>query len=241
MSKTLAIDTSSFVMSLAVTDGDMVLGEVTTNIKKNHSIRLMPAIEALMKEVGVKAKELERIIVADGPGSYTGVRIGVTTAKTLAWSLQIPVMGVSSLAVMAQTGRFFKGVVSPIIDARRGQVYTGHYAHVGLSVDRVEEDRLIMLEDWLAYLKDAEEPVLFIGQDVELHRLLIEEKLGEQAHFALGAMALPRAAELARLGNGQKSSEAVATHSFVPNYLQLAEAEAKWRAAQREKDEDYND
>ena len=93
MSKTLAIDTSSFVMGLAVTDGDVTLGEVTTNIKKNHSIRLMPAIDVLMKEVGVKAKELEQIVVAVGPGSYTGVRIGVTTAKTLAWSLQIPVIG----------------------------------------------------------------------------------------------------------------------------------------------------
>ncbi|MFC0562152.1 tRNA (adenosine(37)-N6)-threonylcarbamoyltransferase complex dimerization subunit type 1 TsaB [Halalkalibacter alkalisediminis] len=240
MSKTLAIDTSSFVMGLAVTDGDLTLGEVTTNIKKNHSIRLMPAIDALMKEVGMKAKELEQIVVANGPGSYTGVRIGVTTAKTLAWSLQIPVIGVSSLAVMAQAGRFFNGIVSPILDARRGQVYTGHYASMGMSVEIVEEDRLIMLEDWLKHLENLGEPVLFIGQDVELHRSLIEEKLGDHAHFALGAMALPRAAELARLGNDQKNRETTVTHTFVPNYIQLAEAEAKWRAAQQEKDEAHD-
>ncbi|WP_227939915.1 tRNA (adenosine(37)-N6)-threonylcarbamoyltransferase complex dimerization subunit type 1 TsaB [Alkalihalobacillus deserti] len=240
MSNTLAIDTSSFVMGLAVTDGDLTLGEVTTNIKKNHSLRLMPAIDALMNEVGMKAKELNRIVVANGPGSYTGVRIGVTTAKALAWSLKIPVIGVSSLAVMAQTGRFFDGVVSPIIDARRGQVYTGHYAKAGMSVEMIKEDRLMMLDDWLSYLENLSESVLFIGQDVELHRALIEEKLGEQAHFAFGSMALPRAVELAKLGNDRMTTEAEATHTFVPNYLQLAEAEAKWRAAQSKKDEAHD-
>ncbi|GAE37269.1 tRNA (adenosine(37)-N6)-threonylcarbamoyltransferase complex dimerization subunit type 1 TsaB [Halalkalibacter akibai] len=234
MSKTLAIDTSSFVMGLAVTDEDKILGEVTTNIKKNHSIRLMPAVEQLMKEVGVKSKELDRIVVANGPGSYTGVRIGVTTAKTLAWSLNIPVIGVSSLMVMAQTGRFFKGIISPIMDARRGQVFTGHYQAQDQSVHLVKDDCLMMLEDWLSYLKTFNEPVLFIGQDVEIHRILIKERLGELAHFALGTMDLPRAGELARLGNQQEITQ---THSFVPNYLKLAEAEAKWRETQQEKSE----
>jgi tRNA threonylcarbamoyladenosine biosynthesis protein TsaB len=234
MSKTLAIDTSSYVMGLAVTEGERTLGELTTNIKKNHSIRLMPAIEALMKEVGVKAKDLNRIVVANGPGSYTGVRIGVTTAKTMAWALNIPVVGVSSLTVMAQAGRFFNGIISPIMDARRGQVYTGYYAAKGMAVEQLEEDRLILLENWLTYLEERNEPVLFVGQDVELHLSHIKDKLGELAHFTVGSMELPRAAELARLGIDQLVTD---THAFVPNYLQLAEAEAKWRAAQQEKRE----
>ncbi|ARK28630.1 tRNA (adenosine(37)-N6)-threonylcarbamoyltransferase complex dimerization subunit type 1 TsaB [Halalkalibacter krulwichiae] len=233
MSKTLAIDTSSFVMGIAITDGERTLGEVTTNIKKNHSIRLMPAINKLLKEVGVTAKELTRVVVANGPGSYTGVRIGVTTAKTLAWSLNIPVIGVSSLTVMAQTGRFFQGVIVPIMDARRGQVYTGHYEAEGMSVQLIGEDKLRMLEDWLDYLDGLNKPVLFIGQDVELHRSLIEEKLKEKALIAVGAMTLPRAAELARLGNEQKDYPH--SHEFVPNYLQLAEAEKNWLNANKEK------
>ncbi|MDT8862396.1 tRNA (adenosine(37)-N6)-threonylcarbamoyltransferase complex dimerization subunit type 1 TsaB [Alkalihalobacillus sp. MEB130] len=234
MSKTLAIDTSSFVMGIAVTDGDQTLGEVTTNIKKNHSIRLMPAIDDLMKEVSVKPKELERIIVANGPGSYTGVRIGVTTAKTMAWSLGIPIIGVSSLEVLAQTGRFFRGIISPIMDARRGQVYTGQYQAVGSDVQRIEKDRLIMLEDWLAYLVEQNQPVLFIGQDTLIHETLIRDRLGENAHFASGSMSLPRPAELARLGQKSSVSE-LSVHSFVPDYLQLAEAEAVWQKAQKEK------
>jgi tRNA threonylcarbamoyladenosine biosynthesis protein TsaB len=235
MSKTLAIDTSSFVMGLAVTEGDRTLGEVTTNIKKNHSIRLMPAIDQLMGEVDVKPNELEKIVVANGPGSYTGVRIGVTTAKTLAWSLNIPVIGVSSIAVLAQTGRFFQGVISPIMDARRGQVYTGHYETKGIDVLEVMNDRLIMLEDWLVYLQELRKPVLFVGQDVSMHEVMIREKLGDNAHFATGSMALPRPAELARLGR-TLTADIDSVHSFVPNYLQLAEAEANWQKAQKEKD-----
>ncbi|KHF38581.1 tRNA (adenosine(37)-N6)-threonylcarbamoyltransferase complex dimerization subunit type 1 TsaB [Halalkalibacter okhensis] len=238
MSKTLAIDTSSFVMGLAVTEGDRTLGEVITNIKKNHSIRLMPAIDQLMSEVAVKPNELEKIVVANGPGSYTGVRIGVTTAKTLAWSLHIPIVGVSSLAVLAQTGRFFQGVVSPIMDARRGQVYTGHYETNGVDVVEVGNDCLILLEDWLIYLKELQKPVLFVGQDVSMHETMIRDVLGEAAHFATGSMALPRPAELARVGQAMTMADSV--HSFVPNYLQLAEAEANWRKAQKEKGCDYD-
>ncbi|MCL7748821.1 tRNA (adenosine(37)-N6)-threonylcarbamoyltransferase complex dimerization subunit type 1 TsaB [Halalkalibacter alkaliphilus] len=234
MSKTLAIDTSSFVMGIAVTEGDRTLGEVTTNIKKNHSIRLMPAIDQLMSEVDVKPNELEKIVVANGPGSYTGVRIGVTTAKTLAWSLNIPIIGVSSIAVLAQAGRFFQGVISPIMDARRGQVYTGHYETKGIDVLEVTNDRLIMLEDWLVYLQELRKPVLFVGQDVSMHEVMIREKLGDHAHFATGSMALPRPAELARLG-GALTADIDSVHSFVPNYLQLAEAEANWQKAQKEK------
>lgn len=235
MSKLLAIDTSSFVMGIAVTESERTLGEVTTNIKKNHSIRLMPAIEQLMKEVGVSPKELEKVIVANGPGSYTGVRIGVTTAKTLAWSLGIPVIGVSSLAVMAQAGRYFEGVISPIMDARRGQVYTGHYVSNNDVVVGNESDRLVMLTDWLDDLDKEDKQVLFVGQDVELHRSMIVERLGSKAQFAPGSAMLPRPSELANIGRKQEASGF--THEFVPNYHQLAEAEANWRKTQQEKSE----
>jgi tRNA threonylcarbamoyladenosine biosynthesis protein TsaB len=94
--KVLAIDTSNLIMGIAVLDNGKVLGEYITNLKKNHSIRVMPAIEELMKETGVKPAELDRIVVAKGPGSYTGVRIGVTIAKTLAWTLKKELVGVSS-------------------------------------------------------------------------------------------------------------------------------------------------
>ncbi|MFP3359151.1 tRNA (adenosine(37)-N6)-threonylcarbamoyltransferase complex dimerization subunit type 1 TsaB, partial [Planococcus sp. SIMBA_143] len=123
----LAIDTSNYPVGVALIQEDRVIGEYITYIKKNHSVRAMPAIEQLLKDCGIEAKELTKIVVANGPGSYTGVRIGVTLAKTLAWSLSIPLIPVSSLATLASSGRYFSGYIVPMFDARRGQVYTGLY------------------------------------------------------------------------------------------------------------------
>ena len=126
--KILAIDTSNYVLGISLIDQEKVIGEYITNLKKNHSVRVMPAIEYLMKECEIVPGDLTKIIVAKGPGSYTGVRIGVTIAKSLAWSLQIPLVGVSSLeARQPRRGAILKGEFFPLFDARRGQIYTGLY------------------------------------------------------------------------------------------------------------------
>ncbi|GAE48338.1 inactive homolog of metal-dependent proteases [Mesobacillus boroniphilus JCM 21738] len=95
--KVLSIDTSNYVLGIGLLDGETVLGEYISNIKKNHSVRVMPAIQTLMEECNIKPGDLSKIVVAEGPGSYTGVRIGVTIAKTMAWTLKISLSGVSSL------------------------------------------------------------------------------------------------------------------------------------------------
>src|SRR5690606_7564559 len=133
----LAIDTSNQVMGIAILKEDHVIGEVVTNIAKNHSVRLMPAIEQLMKEVGMEPEELDKIVVAKGPGSYTGVRIGLSIAKTMAWALDIPVVGVSSLEPLAFQGRFFYGYICPFFDARRGLVYAGVYQFEKSNIDSI--------------------------------------------------------------------------------------------------------
>lgn len=229
--KALAIDTSTFVMGVALVDGDQVLGEIITNFKKNHSVRLMPAIDTLMKDAGVKPKELERIIVAHGPGSYTGVRIGVTTAKTLAWTLGIPLVGVSSLETLAQNGRYYSGVVSPIFDARRGQVYTGLYREQNGVFTNVIKDQICLLEDWVKHLVTIDETVLFLGNDVSIHKNKIEEVLTEKGHFGLLSDNNPRPSELARIGIEKEPIQDI--HSFTPNYIRLAEAEVNWLAQQK--------
>lgn len=228
--KTLAIDTSNQAMGVAVCDGDLVLGEITTNMKKNHSVRLMPAVETLLREVQLEATDLDVLAVAHGPGSYTGVRIGVTVAKTLTWSLGIPIVGVSSLEVLAQNGGRFDGEISPLFDARRGQVYTGLYGKKKGHIENVQEDRITMLTDWLDTLKMDTEKILFIGQDLDKHKETIANIMGEQACFAEAGEQNPRAGELALLANRQASGQSV--HGLVPEYLQLAEAESKWLASQ---------
>ncbi|RHW31519.1 tRNA (adenosine(37)-N6)-threonylcarbamoyltransferase complex dimerization subunit type 1 TsaB [Neobacillus notoginsengisoli] len=226
--KILAIDTSNYPLGVAVTDGDRVIAEYMTNLKRNHSLRIMPAIETALKEAELEPSDLKKIVVAEGPGSYTGVRIGVTIAKTMAWTLGIPLVGVSSLEVLAMPGRYFAGTIAPIFDARRGQVYTGLYTFDNGQISAVEPDQLTMLEEWAAMLANRGDRTLFIGNDVALHKEKIEAIMGDKAVFASPAEMNPRPSELAFLGRNKQEAK---VHSFVPNYIRLAEAEAKWLEA----------
>ncbi|QIZ06151.1 tRNA (adenosine(37)-N6)-threonylcarbamoyltransferase complex dimerization subunit type 1 TsaB [Priestia megaterium] len=225
----LAIDTSNYALGVALLEDNQVLGEYITNLKKNHSVRIMPAIQTLMKDCEKVPADLTKIVVAKGPGSYTGVRIGVTIAKTLAWTLKIPLVGISSLEILASgVGRYFDGYVSPLFDARRGQVYTGLYQYQNDELQTIEEDRLVMLVDRAEDLKNSGKAILFVGNDLPLHQAAIEVALGSQAVFAASTEQNPRPAELALLGKDKPGED---IHSFVPNYIRLAEAEAKWLEA----------
>lgn len=137
----LAIDTSNYTLGIALLREDTVIAEYITYLKKNHSVRAMPAVHSLLNECDMTPQDLSKIVVAKGPGSYTGVRIGVTLAKTLAWSLHIPISPVSSLEALAANGRHFDGLISPIFDARRGQVYTGLYEYKNGLLEQVEPDQ----------------------------------------------------------------------------------------------------
>lgn len=232
----LAIDTSNLVLSVAVIDDTHMLGEYTTNMNKNHSIRLMDCIAELLDELGLAPEQLDGIAVAQGPGSYTGVRIGVATAKSMAWSLGIPLVGVSSLQAVAANAIGFSGGIVPLFDARRGQVYTGYFT--SWQMERVEPklaERIVLLEDWLTLVKaeSAGQPILFLGDDLSLHRTAIEQKLGEQALFAPPGFNHPRAAHIGWISR-QWFACADNPHLLKPEYLQLAEAEAKWLAKQNQ-------
>jgi len=233
--KLLVIDTSNWPLGVAVLENGVVLGEINSYISKNHSLRLMPAIEQLFKELNLKPAELDGIGVAQGPGSYTGVRIGVTTAKTLAWSLRVPLVGISSLQVIAQGAAGFPGVIVPMIDARRGQVYRGCYRwdeEAGIVMEQ-EVDQLQLVSDMVEELKEKNTPILFIGEGALAHQELVKE-CGLHAQLASGLQHKPRAAHLGLLASYYWDSRAVKEiHAFAPEYLQLAEAEANWNAKQK--------
>ena len=176
MMKVLAFDTSSKALSVAILDGENLLADVTVNIKKNHSINLMPAIDFLMKAVDLKPTDLDRISVAQGPGSYTGLRVAVATAKTLAYTLNIELVGVSSLYALAAVADF-DGLVVPVIDARRNNVYAGFYKD-GQSL---KDDQRMNFVDVLEAVKD-EESVMFVGE-VEEAEVLSEEEVMTYAYY----------------------------------------------------------
>lgn len=228
--KALAIDTTNNVLGIAIIEEDKVIGEYITNLKKNHSVRAMPAVERLLHDCDISPKQLDKIIVATGPGSYTGVRIGVSIAKTMAWALDIPIVGISSLEILAANGRFFSGLISPIFDARRGQVYTGLYQYSNYELVTIENDQNLLLTDWLDLVKSKKERILFLGNDVSIHQDVIKDILGDIAEIGHVSIHNPRPSELGLIGIHKEASD---VHSLVPNYIRLAEAEAKWLEQQK--------
>nr|WP_156647085.1 tRNA (adenosine(37)-N6)-threonylcarbamoyltransferase complex dimerization subunit type 1 TsaB [Lentibacillus sp. JNUCC-1] len=230
--KILAMDTSNKALSVAITAEDQIIAEVTTNVTKNHSVRLMPAVQYVMKEAGMKPEELDRIAVAKGPGSYTGVRIGLATAKSLAWALNIPVVGVSSLEVAAYQGHLSKGIIVPFFDARRGLVFTGAYQWDQNQLSLVAEERNQDMQAWLTELNQWDSQIVFLSPDMGAFQSLITEQLGKKAVIPKGPSHIARAAHLAVIAKQRTPDH---THGLTPNYLRLAEAEAKWLEAQKDR------
>ncbi|MGW8460616.1 tRNA (adenosine(37)-N6)-threonylcarbamoyltransferase complex dimerization subunit type 1 TsaB [Bacillus atrophaeus] len=226
----LAIDTSNYTLGIALVQETKVVAEYITYLKKNHSVRAMPAVHALLNDCDLKPEDISKVVVAKGPGSYTGVRIGVTLAKTLAWSLNVPISSVSSLEALAANGRYFNGLISPLFDARRGQVYTGLYEYNDGLLHPVLPDRNVLLTEWLGMLKEKGQQVLFLGHDTAIHDQTIQDILAHQAVMGDTVLHNPRPSELAYLG-AEKEAEDV--HQLVPDYLRLAEAEAKWIESQK--------
>ena len=227
----LGIETANAPLSVAIVKDGKVLAEIVQNVKLTHSIGAMPAVEEVFQKAGLKPNDIDAVAVSEGPGSYTGVRIGVTLAKTLAWTLKKPLVGVSSLQVLAGNGRLFNGIICPLFDARRSNVYAGIYN--GLTIAPIVEDFHDHIDGLFAKLQELEGPVLFIGTDVAIFEERIKEVLGERATFASFTQHLPRASELILFAAEKELPSIEATHHFVPQYRRLAEAEANWIKEQK--------
>ena len=222
--KVLAFDTSSKALSLAILEDKQVLAETTINIKKNHSITLMPAIDFLMASLDWTPKDLDRIVVAEGPGSYTGLRIAVATAKTLAHTLNIELIGMSSL--LSLVPRQQEGLLVPLMDARRNNVYAGFYENA----KPVMPEAHLSFAEVVEQVKDAEQ-VTFVGEVG-----VFVEQIQEQLPQASYQETLPNAANLALWAWDKKADS---LHDFVPNYLKRVEAEENWLKNHTESGESY--
>ena len=223
--KIAAFDTSSKALTLAILEDETLLAQMTLNIKKNHSITLMPAIDFLMNSLDMKPTDLDRIVVAQGPGSYTGLRMAVATAKTLAHTLKIELVGVSSL--LALVPEQVEGLVILVMDARRNNVYAGFYQ----SGQSVRPEAHLPLAEVLEIAGVADQPVTFVGETAVF---------AEQIEAALPGVSvqptLPDAAAIGRLG---LDLPAQSIHDFVPNYLKRVEAEENWLKTHQESSNSY--
>lgn len=250
--KLLALDTSTGVLTVALAANGEIVAERDSQAERNHSIKLLPEIDDMLKEAGIAPADLNAVAVGVGPGSYTGVRIGVTVAKTFAWALGIPVIGVSGLEALALAGawdlereRHLKHATRwhiPLLDARRRQAFCAVYASGPNGWHTVAEDGIRVVGDWLGPLGaliersrergEGPEEIVF-GGETEGFRDSIQawDEQGERLSRPLalirpGQMRASVVAELAwrRIESGTPPED---PHRLAPNYTQLAEAEAK--------------
>ena len=221
----LTFETSAKAASVALFDGSKLLGESYQNTGLTHSQTLMVMAQDLLAQCGYNAQQLQAIAVAAGPGSVTGVRIGVAAAKGIAWGGQLPCYGVSTLESMAKGLGAFSGTICAVMDARRSQVYNALFQAENGNISRVTEDRAIALADLAEELKTAKQPIFLVGDGSELTwrtlsgqvegLVLPQEHRMHQRAVGVGLAALDA---IARGESGD-------AQALQPNYLRLSQAE----------------
>ena len=221
----LAFETSAKAASVALVQDGKLLGESYQNTGMTHSQTLMVMVEDLLHQCGVTVSQLDGVAVANGPGSFTGIRIGVAAAKGFAWGAELPCIGVSTLAAMAVELGAWQGYVCPVMDARRSQVYNALF-HVDCGkYTRIREDRAISLQELGEDVKNLSQPIFLVGDgSVLCYNTLLE---------AVPALVLPpehrmhqRAVGVALEAQRMMQEGAIPPAAeLVPNYLRLSQAE----------------
>lgn len=222
----LAIDASGIAGSVAYIRDDKFAGEYYICHKLTHSETIMPMLEHMESLLDIKLDELDAIAVTSGPGSFTGLRIGVTTAKALALALNVPVVGIPTLDALAHNMTHTTHRICPIMDARRNQVYTAVYEWEKDVLNRLTDYKAMDMDELLEDLSVQEKTVIFLGDGVTVYKDKIKEKLGESAAFAPDFLNLQHASTLAAVAaEAYKRGEAVSASEFVPMYLRKSQAE----------------
>ena len=221
----LAFETTAKAGSVALLENGKLLGENYQNTGLTHSQTLMVMAEDMLKSCGKAVSDVTAVAVAEGPGSFTGVRIGVAAAKGFAWGGELPCYGISTLEAMAETLGVYQGYVCPCMDARRNQVYNAlFYVNQG-KIQRIQPDRAISLADLGEELKNLEEPVFLVGDgSVLCYNTLKEAVPGlvlppeHRMHQRASGVALLAAKKIA-------AGEPGDGNALTPNYLRLSQAE----------------
>lgn len=221
--KILSIDTSGPVCGVAIVADGAVRYECAAQNRLTHSVNLLPMVEAAFQATELALKDMDRIAVVTGPGSFTGVRIGVSTAKGLAHGAGKPCVAVDALEAMAAGAGNFDGVICPIQDARAGQVY-GAAFHAGAGRPRrLMADTPLKLEEYAERLREMGDRFLFLGDGMPVHRERLTALLDDAAVFAPAHLAYLRPAAAAYLA--ELTEETMDYRALMPLYLRAPNAE----------------
>ena len=224
--KILALDSSGLVASVAVVEDNQLLAEYTVNYKKTHSQTLLPMLDEIAKMIELDLETIDAIAVAAGPGSFTGLRIGSATAKGLGLALKKPLVAVPTVDALAYNLYDAQGLICPIMDARRKQVYTGIYRYEDHRLMTVKDQMAVGIEELLSMLNEMGEAVTFLGDGVPVFKDIIADKLTVPFSFAPAHLSRQRAGAVGALGvlyYKEGRTETAAEHK--PDYLRVSQAE----------------
>lgn len=214
------------VASAAIADEKNIIAEFTVNNKQTHSQTLLPMIEKVVDMSGIELEQIDAIAIAAGPGSFTGLRIGSATAKGIGLALKKPIVSVPTLEGLAYRVSVFDGIICPIMDARRNQVYTGIYKMDKGNLVCLSEQKAVDIHEIMEELEKYDEKVIFLGDGVEVQRETIEKEFKKEYCFAPIHLSKQSAAAVAVLGDiyfNQGKAEDAAEHK--PIYLRKSQAE----------------
>lgn len=222
--RVLAVDTSSNVATVAVMEDDLLLGEYILNHKKTHSQKIMPMIEQLLSDLELTANDIDVFAAAAGPGSFTGLRIGVATVKALAHAAGKDVVSVGTLEALAYNVPYSEHIIVPIMDARRNNVFTASYIW-DEGFKQIGEPEGITIEECIDACGNFLETV-FVGDGAMAHKDYIVEKLGDKAIFPHAAVLNSRASSVAAIAMEKaKRGETESYLEMKPYYIKKSQAE----------------
>lgn len=225
--KILAIDTSAITATVAILAEEKLVGEISTTTALNHSVTVMPMIDELLKKVNIDISEIDLFACSEGPGSFTGLRIGIGTVKGLAYGLGKKVVGVSTLEALAHNISLTDCLIAPIMDARRGQVYNALYKYDGENLTEVSPPRALSVEE---LCEDISVKTIFVGDGVFAYKDKISQFLGDKALFAPPQNLLQRAGSVAYAA---LSKTPVDAEALTAVYLRKPQAEREREEKER--------
>ncbi|EPR07693.1 tRNA (adenosine(37)-N6)-threonylcarbamoyltransferase complex dimerization subunit type 1 TsaB [Ruminiclostridium papyrosolvens] len=234
----LAVDTSTNVASAAILEDDVIIGEYNCNRGKTHSQRLMPMVQHLMETVGLTVSDMDAFSASIGPGSFTGLRIGVTTVKAMAFAAEKPVISVHTLDALAYNIPFAENLICPMIDARNNQVFTAIYRFIGNKLERLTDYMGIPVTELADILRNMEGDTVFLGDACNMHMEYFVSELGNRVKIAPPGTALAKASSVAILaGKAYREGKLESCYDMVPFYLRKSQAERE-RENQKVKSDD---
>lgn len=219
----LALECSAGPASSAIMENGVIVASDFTNVKMTHSQTLLPMVKAMLDNAGFSMKDIDALAISNGPGSFTGIRIGISAVKGLAAPRKLPCYAVSTLRAIAENYKNFEGIVCAVMDARCNQVYNALFKAKNGKLTRLSEDRALMIEELMHELSEKCENIIIVGDGAALFEQFANEKIAvaEEENRYQTAVGVALAS---------KEYEPLSSDKLMPFYLRLPQAERELKA-----------